>query len=42
MRALRLPAPLRLLSPTGWAVALCLVGCLACLLFLAATGSPNG
>ena len=42
MRALRLPRPLRLLSPTGWAVALCLIGCVACLLLLASMGTPNG
>ncbi len=42
MRALRLPRLLRLLTPTGWAVAACLAACVACLLFLASMGSPNG
>ncbi len=38
----RLPRPLRLLSPTGWAVAACLACSVACLLLLASMGSPNG
>ena len=42
MRALRLPRPLRLLSPTGWAVIACLACCMACLLVIAAMGTPNG